>query len=151
MKKKKSSEENKINANKWVSTMTVIVYLTLSLVGCVLMVLVALAWGIQFHNFDLSYNMALWTNDINNADVCNHSFNFRNLEDKYGLNENDTISYEDAYIVSSDLMQRLVLIAFTSAGAFAYGIGGLIFMLNHYIESEAEKSLTLLKIYRQRK
>ena len=149
-KKKIDKEERSIKINKWVSMLGIMVYLTLSLIGCVMMVFVAYTWGIQFHNFDLSYNMALWTNDINNADFCNNTFDFRNLRDRYGLGENETTRYQDIYIVSSDLMSRLIFLAFSGAGAFFYGMGGLFFLLNHYVESDAEKSLALLRIYRKK-
>jgi hypothetical protein len=151
MAKKKQSEEKKIIMNKRLSTFNVLVYFILSLAGCTIMVFVAHAWGIQFHNFDLSYNMALLINDMNNADSCNETLDFREMKDRWGLGENDTVSYEDVYVSSSDFLSELIFLAFYGAGMFAFGICGLVFMLSQFIESDAEKNLTLLKIYKQKK
>jgi len=145
-KKKIDKDERRIKINKYVSNLCITVYLTISLIGLVGMVFVAYTWGIQFHNFDLSYNMALWTNDINNADFCNQTFDFRNLRDRYGLGENETVRYGDIYITSGDLMSKLIFMAFASAGSFFYGMGGLLFWMNYYIERDAEKSLEVLRL-----
>ena len=51
-----------------------------------------LNYGILFHNIDLSYNMALLSND--------YGINYRTMEDRYSLNE--TMLYSDGYIEASD-------------------------------------------------
>lgn len=99
-----------------------------------MMVMTAFGYGIQFHNSDLSYNMALWTNDINSAGICNISFDFRKLQDRYGLNETEKDYYEDIYITSNVLMSRLVLFAFLGAGEFMFGLTGMFFMSLQFIE-----------------
>lgn len=75
---------------------------------------------INFHNLDLSYNVALITNDVNNYFYKNNiskNFNYRDLADTYDIGK--SAPYTTFYVYSSDsLVERLF---FAIVGAVMFG------------------------------
>jgi hypothetical protein len=71
-------------------------------IGLVMIILSTYSFMIQFHNLDLSYNMALMTNDINDnlrqMNLSIDSLNYRLLEDRYDFGK--SAPYTDFYVYS---------------------------------------------------
>lgn len=104
---------------------SVVVYSVCGLVGY------GFRQGFLFHNVDLSYNMCLISNDLDTIEEntnCSIGTNYRDWKDRFGLGENDTVSYSDSFVSSNEEM-RVNFLLFGYYG-FVFGIGllGLLFI-----------------------
>lgn len=129
--------QTKNTINDILAVVNIILYTAIALLGFFSSCFIAMNWGIQFHNIDLSYNMALISNDINNGNMCRNSpVDYRQWEDQYNLDQ--TISYTDAYMTSSSLLRDLLIYGFASVFAFGIGIAGLFFISARLIDEKRE-------------
>jgi len=86
-----------------------------------------LGYIISFHNLDLSYNMALLANDINNFIYHNnmsediHYVNYRDMSDDYQINKSAT--YIEFYIFSASRSVKFLLVGI---------MGGVIFGITFF-------------------
>jgi hypothetical protein len=100
-KKKHKTKKRKLKFNIDLFPLNVI----LMAVSLTAIFYLGMSYMVYFHNVDLSYNMALMSNDLNDFLIDNDistNIDYRNMEDRYSLN--NTIRYSDAYIVSSEGM-----------------------------------------------
>lgn len=76
---------------------------------------------VNYHNLDLSYNMALMTNDINGYFHDNNiskNFDYRSFRDRYDIGK--SLPYSNFYIFASDNMVTLLFLAIISSVCFGF-------------------------------
>jgi len=107
------------------------------ILGMVVMFFSVYGYMIQFHNIDLSYNMALITNDVNqelkDQNISIDKLNYRLLEDRYEPDR--SAPYTEFYLFSADSMPRLIFLAIIGALIFS---SGLFWNLGLHTESVKE-------------
>lgn len=119
--KKRKNTKNKLD--KHISILAFV----LVLFGFYMLTTSTIDFYISFHNFDLSYNIAVITNDVARHTDGKIIMDYRNLRDQYGSNENDTIRYVDSYRESFHSMKN----SFPNAivGGMLFGTGLMILLV----------------------
>lgn len=75
----------------------------------------------NYHNLDLSYNMALMTNDINGYFYDSNismNFDYRNFEDRYDIGH--SLPYTHFYLFATDNLITLFFFAVISSVCFGF-------------------------------
>lgn len=92
--------------------------------GMLLMFFSVYGYMIQFHNLDLSYNIALITNDVNQVlkerNISIDKLDYRLLEDRYEPDK--SAPYTEFYLFSADSMPRLIFLSMIGTLIFSFGL-----------------------------
>jgi hypothetical protein len=123
MGKKKKREQAISRILYWLMT---ILHTALVIMGTVVLCISFLGYGIQWHNVDLSYNMLLISNDLDDLG-WEYDTDYREWEDKYGLGDNETMYYSDGYVAGATNLKNLLIIGTIGGCCFTWGLAGLFF------------------------
>lgn len=92
--------------------------------GMIVMFFSVYGYMIQFHNMDLSYNIALISNDVNQElkerNISIDRLDYRLLEDRYAPDK--SAPYTEFYLFSADNMPRLIFLAIIGTMIFSFSL-----------------------------
>ena len=121
----------KLKKSYSVTIVAIILYMFTTVISGWFALISVTDYMINFHNVDLSYNMALISNDldkIKDKTGCSIETNYREWRDKYGIGENQTVKYLDSYTSGLDKMNISFLKFGLSMMSFGFGVVGSFFL-----------------------
>jgi hypothetical protein len=135
MKSKKRKSRKKLVTKRLTHFIGVFGSSLILIVGIALVLFAVYGFMIQFHNIDLSYNMALMTNDVNQLliekNISLEQLDYRMFNDMYDFGK--TAPYTHFYLFAANSLPIMLFVAII--GAFLLGYG---FVWNISIHSEYE-------------
>ena len=126
MRKRKKNKNifKQLNSPRNRHTFAVAMLSIMMLVGIFTMFFSVYLYMVQFHNLDLSYNVALMTNDVNHAlkekNVSLDNLNYRLFNDAYDIGK--SAPYTTFYVLSANSFVTVIMMAISGAFMFSMGL-----------------------------